>query len=189
MFQVPIQDSLHILTAKPWKAATELVKYLMSGKSLFSEPYVHMAIFVPSRLLDENMEVASSHPLDLDSDLPQNIPDIQLKPIPVAGVFPPPDLPPDTGMFTIKVSLIQPKSVGYIRLSSSDPYQRANSDLGYLTAPEDVEALNKGVRLALRLSEHIRAQGYPIKDFLIPASETQSDMDASSSRGGRVEDL
>jgi choline dehydrogenase-like flavoprotein len=50
-------------------------------------------------------------------------------------------------------------------------------DLGFLTNPEDYVPLRKGIKLALRLAEKVRATGYPIKDFQVPSSEAESDLD------------
>jgi choline dehydrogenase-like flavoprotein len=176
MWDIPIGDSTQALIAKPWKAVMELVKYVMFGKSLFSEPFVHMAIFLPTRLLGKDSEILSSDPQDLDSSLPRSVPDVELKPMAISGIWP--EVPRSGGVFTVMVCLLQPKSHGTVCLNSGDPYERPKCDLRLLSAPEDVAVLNKGVRLAVRLSNHIRAQGYPIKDLVVPASYSDEDVDS-----------
>ncbi|KIJ30826.1 GMC oxidoreductase [Sphaerobolus stellatus SS14] len=44
--------------------------------------------------------------------------------------------------------------------------------------PEDVQVPREGIKLALRLVERIKAQGYPITDLYLPVSDTDEDIDA-----------
>lgn len=163
---------------RPWKAVLELAKYIVTGRGLFSAPFVHMAIFLPTRLLNENMEVTTTDPRDLDSTLPSNRPDIEIKPIPVQGIDPSPESTIQGGAFTLMVCLLAPKSLGYVRLNSTDVYERPQVQIGLLSHPDDVAVLRKGVRLALRLADQVRGEGYPFRDFLLPASESDEDINA-----------
>lgn len=171
---------------KPWRAVIELAKYVLGGQSLFGSPFVHMAIFLPTRLLNSNMEVLTTDPLDLDATLPENRPDIEIKPIPVQGIDPSPDFIVPGGAFTFMVCLLKPKSLGYVQLNSSNAFDRPQCQLNLLSDPEDVEILTKGVRLALRLAEQVRAQGYPFRDFVLPTSESEKDIEAFIRANGRT---
>ncbi|KAJ7504324.1 hypothetical protein B0H11DRAFT_1614365, partial [Mycena galericulata] len=70
-----------------------------------------------------------------------------------------------------------PKSFGSVRLASVDPHIRAQVDLGYFSDPEDLIVARKTVRFALRLGEQVRAQGYPLKDLIVPDSEKDESLD------------
>lgn len=180
MWNIPLDESMHVLLEKPWRAIYELVKYILTGNSLFGWPFVHMAIFLPSRLINENTEITTADPTDLDSTLPKNAPDLELKPMTVYGLDPPPNsttIRVKEGVFNFMTCLLRPHSSGTVRLSSANPYERPSCDLGVLSAPEDVHVLAKGVRLALRLGEQIRAQGYPIKNFYRPSSDSDKDVE------------
>ncbi|KIJ25399.1 GMC oxidoreductase [Sphaerobolus stellatus SS14] len=52
--------------------------------------------------------------------------------------------------------------------------------------PEDVQVLREGIKLALRLVERIKAQGYPITDLYLPFSDTDEDIDAYIRKQGRT---
>ncbi|KAF8189769.1 hypothetical protein K438DRAFT_1832072 [Mycena galopus ATCC 62051] len=92
-------------------------------------------------------------------------------------------------------------SVGSVRLVSRDPHARPTVDLGFLSNPEDFVPFRRGVTLSIRLAQEVRRQGYEMKDFQVPASEQDVDVDkfvratirtsyhyASSCRMGRRED-
>lgn len=60
--------------------------------------------------------------------------------------------PPVGTFFSLFPSLIYPKSHGTIRLKSSDPAKAPAIDPRYFSAPEDLEALVKGVHLAREIA-------------------------------------
>ncbi|KAK0436572.1 hypothetical protein EV421DRAFT_1907905 [Armillaria borealis] len=91
MWNIPLNESLHVIVEEPMRAIFELAKHLISGRSILSEPFAHLAIFLPSRLLNENMEIVTPAPSDLDSTFPQNGPDLEIKPMPIYGLDPPPN--------------------------------------------------------------------------------------------------
>ncbi len=55
-------------------------------------------------------------------------------------------------LFGIVVILGKPKSRGSVRLASADPARPARVDPGYFDAPEDLDTMVRGVRLARRLA-------------------------------------
>nr|GAT51837.1 alcohol oxidase [Mycena chlorophos] len=91
----------------------------------------------------------------------------------------PPANPNGLSAFSFLVGLLQPKSIGSVRLASADPRARPAVDFGYLNDPRDrdIEVLRKGTRLALRLAARTSASGYPMKHYQVPESEGDADVD------------
>ncbi|PBK60869.1 hypothetical protein ARMSODRAFT_1065959 [Armillaria solidipes] len=126
MWNIPLDESIRVVIEKPLRAIFELIKYLISGRGILSDPFAHLAIFLPTRLLNENMEIVAPDSADLDSTLPQNGPDLEIKP-------------------------------------------KASRDLRMLSDPEDLAVLTK-----------VRAQGYPIKTYHRPISDSEKDIEVRS---------
>lgn len=174
MYEIPMNDSLHKLQSSAWLAIVELLKYITTGRGMFASPFMQTSLFVPSRLLDTDACLIEIDRKDLDSTLPENIPDIEIMPIAHNCS----DVPIDKkGIFSFLTALVKPKSVGSVRLASSDPLARPQVELGYLSNPEDYVVLRKCVRLALRLAEQVRSQGYPLKNLQVPETENEVDID------------
>lgn len=179
MWNIPLNESIHVVLEKPLQAVFELAKYLISGKGIFSDLFVHLAIFLPSRLLNENTKIVAPDITDLDSTLPQNGSDLEIKPMPIHGLDPPPDatiIRIKEGFMNFMICLLRLRSTGAVHLNSPDPYERVSCDLRMLSDPEDLAALTKGVRLSINLAERVRAQGYPMKMFHRPASKYDAEM-------------
>ncbi|KIJ43571.1 GMC oxidoreductase [Sphaerobolus stellatus SS14] len=137
------------------------LRYLLSKRNLFSSPFVHMAIFLPTRLLSSGTIIPHT-PSDLEISNPANVPDMEINPITVSGVNGP---------------IRGYRSVGPVRLASADLYERPNVDLNFFDNPEDLQVLRNGVKLAMRLAEQIREQEYPMTDLHLPKSENDDDID------------
>ncbi|KAL8830389.1 MAG: hypothetical protein Q9191_001466 [Dirinaria sp. TL-2023a] len=76
------------------------------------------------------------------------------------------------GVFSLLTCLLQPKSRGTVRLASANPRDRPKVDLGFLQDPADFEMARKAVRLALRLGDAVKAQGFPLlRGIVVPESE------------------
>lgn len=185
MWTIPLRDSLYVLTKKPMVAIIELVKYLLSKQSLFSSPFVHIAFFLPTKLISSTGEVIPHGPADLDISKPENVPDVELKAIPVSGVLSL-EPPKGKGVLTFMVCLLRPQSTGSVRLASADPYERPKVNLNFFSAAEDLRVLGKGVKLAKRLAEQIRKQGYSFTELLVPESESDEDIDQYIREQGRT---
>ncbi|KAK0222567.1 hypothetical protein EDD85DRAFT_796451 [Armillaria nabsnona] len=148
MWNIPLDKAIHIIIEKPWQTIFELIKYLISGRDILSNPFAHPAIFLPTRLLNENMEIVAPDSADLDSTLPQNRPDLEIKPISVYGLDPPPNavtIHVKEGVMNLMICLLRPKSSGVVRLNSPDPYEKVSCNLRMLPDPEDLAVLTKGV--------------------------------------------
>ncbi|KIJ28018.1 GMC oxidoreductase [Sphaerobolus stellatus SS14] len=87
-------------------------------RSLFSSPFVHTVIFLPTCLLSSVGTIMPYGASDLDISKPENVPDIQIKLIPVSGIDGPSEV--TSGVCTFMVCLLRPKSVGSVRLARAD---------------------------------------------------------------------
>ncbi|KAG7440529.1 GMC oxidoreductase, partial [Guyanagaster necrorhizus] len=70
-----------------------------------------------------------------------------------------------------------PSTAKVIRLNSPDHYDSVKCDLGMVSYPEDIAILTKGVRFSVNLAERVRAQGYPIKTYHCPSSDSEADIE------------
>ena len=138
-----------------------------------SHPFQTASTFIPSRLLDEHSNVSPKDPVaDLDASVPENRPDIEF--MYIGNNCTDADIP-RTGLFTLLSANIRPKSMGSVRLASSNPRVRPEVDLGYFNDPEDYVPLRKAIRLAQRVAADVRAQGYPLKDFIVPKDSSDDE--------------
>ncbi|KAJ7876577.1 alcohol oxidase [Mycena leptocephala] len=174
MYQVPLEDTLHHSENSTWKGVLELVKYMFGFKGIMGSTVSPMAIFTHTTHLDENTAAVRS-PLPIPSP-GANRPDLEIMTI-AHWCSEPPPYKIRIGVFSFLLCNVQPKSLGSVRLASSNPHARPTVDLGFLTNPEDYVPFRKGIKLALRLAEKVGATGYPIKNFQVPSSETESDLD------------
>src|SRR6516165_1008970 len=65
---------------------------------------------------------------------------------------PPREGPPGHGL-SINPAILDPKSRGTVRLRSTNPQDPILFDPKFLTAPEDVSAFVRGIKLARKISE------------------------------------
>ncbi|KAI0742344.1 alcohol oxidase [Daedaleopsis nitida] len=171
-YEVPMTDSLHQLEASPLKAVQEAIKYLVTSRGLLSFPFQASSTFVASRLIDESYAVPKATPDDLDTSVPENRPDIEIMHLTnnatdydIQG----------KGIFTLLVAHIRPQSYGSVRLATINPRAHPDVDLGFFTNPDDYIALRKGIRLAMRVAEDIRAAEYPLHDLIVPEDSGAGD--------------
>ncbi|KAJ7434523.1 alcohol oxidase [Mycena galericulata] len=157
-----------------WAGALALGNYFLGRKSLMGTSIAPIAIFAHSSHLHDTTAAV----LDPISGFApgSNRPDLEIMPI-AHWCSEPPPYKIRKGVFSFLLCLVQPKSFGSVRLASSEPRARPEVDLGYLTNPDDLIPLRKGIKLALRLGGKVRAQGYPMKDFQVPSSEADNDLD------------
>ena len=76
--------------------------------------------------------------------------------------------------YSLHVCNLRPKSRGEIRLHSADPFAAPDIHAGYLTDPEDIEHLLRGVRLARRILAARAFEAYRGVE-IVPGREVQSD--------------
>ncbi|KAJ7694879.1 alcohol oxidase [Mycena rosella] len=177
MYEVPLEDTLHYIENNMWAGALELGKYFLGRKSIMGVPVTLIAMFAHSSHLDEETAAVSNTNAAPSEATGDNRPDLEIMPI-AHWCSEPPPYKIKMGVFSFLLCNVQPKSRGSVRLASRDPHLRPTVDLGFLSNAEDFVPLRKGIRLALRLAEAMRADGYPMKDFQVPSSEAESDLDA-----------
>nr|VWO94945.1 Alcohol oxidase [Ganoderma boninense] len=157
------------------KALVEFLKYLFLGTGLLSSAFQFSSTFIPTRLLRDDLTIAKDDPRNLDTTLPENRPDIEFMHIPVDCIR---AQTSGKGAFTFLVTLIRPKSEGTVRLVSKDARTPPAVDLGYFNILEDYVPLRAGVRLALRVAEDVRKQGYPFTDLVVPEVDNDEGIDS-----------
>ncbi|KAF8161753.1 alcohol oxidase [Mycena galopus ATCC 62051] len=170
MYEIPIRDSVHHMAASAWKGFLEFAKYMLGFKGIMGSTISPMSIFAHSTHFDEKT-AAVFNPVVSASDRP----DLEIMTIAYNCSDTP--APRQMGIFSFLLCNLQPKSLGSVRLASSDPHARPSVDLNFLSNAEDYVPLRKGIHLSRRLAEQVAAQGYPIKDWKLPASEGSEDTD------------
>lgn len=73
---------------------------------------------------------------------------------------------------------MRPASRGTVSLASENRFDRPTCDLAFLTAPTDLAAMRKGIKLAKRIGERMREHGMSLTDLYMPESESDVDLDA-----------
>ncbi|KAJ7368511.1 alcohol oxidase [Mycena albidolilacea] len=172
MYEVPLEDTLHHIENSTWKGIIEFGKYLLSRKGIVGNTVSPMSIFAHSTHFDDHTAAVIS-PIP-SAAIGGDRPDLEIMPVPHWCS----DLPYENqkGFFSFLLCIVQPRSVGSVRLASRDSHARPSVDLGFLSNPEDFVTFRRGVTLCLRLAEEVH-QGYHMKDFQVPLSEKGSDMD------------
>ncbi|KAH9856086.1 alcohol oxidase [Lenzites betulinus] len=175
-YEVPMSDSLHKLEYSLFWDIVEAVAYIFTGYGLFSSPFQSVTTLIPTRLLDDESQVTlpPDDPSALDASLSRNRPDLEL--MPIGNNCTDADIP-DTGIFTLLPTLILPKSEGFVRLAANNPRARPDVSLGFLSNKADYVPLRKGMKLALRVAERVRAGGYPLQDLIVPEGESDEELD------------
>ena len=69
---------------------------------------------------------------------------------------------------------LQPKSLGTVRLRSSDPDEAVECDIAALSDPRDFTPLRAAVRLSNAIAKQMQTDGYPLRQLKGP-SNTNSD--------------
>ncbi|KAJ7157789.1 alcohol oxidase [Mycena filopes] len=174
MYEVPLKDTLHHVENSPWKGVLEFGKYFFNRKGIMGNTVSPMSIFAHSTHLDKDTKAVIS-PIPPAAG-GSNRPDIEIMLIAHWASEPPP-YKIRNGVFSFLFCIVQPKSLGSVRLASGDPHARPAVELGFLNDPEDLVTLRKGVELTRRLADGVRHRGYPMADFQVPASEQESDVD------------
>ncbi|KAJ7247867.1 alcohol oxidase [Mycena haematopus] len=176
MYEVPLEDTLHHSENRTWKGVLEFGKYVFAGTGIMAGPVTPISIFAHSTHLDDETAVVVKPISSAAAGTMANRPDIEIMPIAHWCADPPP-YQIRTGVFSFLLCVVQPKSLGSVRLASRDPHVRPIVDLGFLSNQEDFIPLRKGIKLCLRLAEEVARQGYLMKALQVPSSEKQDDVD------------
>ena len=187
-WEVPSTESLAQLVISPWKGFIEFLKYVFLRRGILSIPVQVLSIFVRGSSLDDDTSsfvrqslLSSSEKAKGTTGQPPQVetPDIEIMPLAALATD---DFEEyrshytKIGAFSLLACLLQPKSRGSVRLASTNPRDRPKVDLALLSDPADFAKARKAVRLALRLGEAIKAQGFPLlRDIVVPKSEKAGD--------------
>jgi len=177
IYKVPIADSVEVLMKKPLTAISELVKYCFTGKGVFATQVQQANIMLRSTLLDDNFHVVAGE-TEVDGYDPSNIPDLEIMLIPVnptERTFS--ELKSSSGTFSYLCTMLRPKSHGSIRLVSTSAREQPLCDLGTLSHAGDRVPVRTVLRTAMALGQAVFTSGYPLDDLLVPASESDDDLD------------
>jgi choline dehydrogenase len=154
----------------------ELIKYLFFGTGLFLLPLVQSAVFARAELLDDDGHTSAS-PVDLDASKPENIPDIEIIPIPQAVGKSASSAEAQEGAVSLYCVLLKPTSAGSARLTSRDPRARPACDLAFLQDDRDRAVLRKALRLGLALGRRVQQAGYPLMELSTPKGDSDAALD------------
>ncbi|KAL8929677.1 MAG: hypothetical protein Q9172_000356 [Xanthocarpia lactea] len=184
-WEVPITASLAHLATSPFKGALEFFRYIFFRKGMLSLPIQVLSLFVRNSSLENETSTLIGGTEGNEKDGPAletRLPDIEVMPLATSAMD---DLEEHKryfskiGVFSLLATLLRPKSRGTVRLRSSDPHDRPKVDLDLLSDPEDSALARKAVRLALKLGDAIKAQGFPLlRGISVPGSDKSvEDMD------------
>lgn len=177
-YKVPLSDSFHSLESSLTRALTEFLNYLIRGRGLFTYPSLQVSVFAKSD------DLASQGEPSIDHTNREAFPDIEIMPIPLETTYV--TSQKSQGFFSFICVPLQPKSSGTIELHSHNPRASPKVDLGFFTDAADFETARKALRLALKLGDKMRANGYQMEDHLVPAGDSDEQMDAFIREGVRT---
>ncbi|KAH8114085.1 alcohol oxidase [Phellopilus nigrolimitatus] len=183
VYQVPMQDSLVGLEKEFFTFMREFVKYMVFGTGLLLSPVVELSIFAKSDMMDAQSHLQATVS-QMDAKDPANIPDIEIMPLAYDATGIPFDK--SQGVFSFLNVALRPQSTGTVRIVSSNPNDAVECELNTLSSQSDWQVLRASLRLSFALAKEIRASGYPLMDYRVPASESDADLDAHIKKWGRT---
>ncbi|KAG1809926.1 alcohol oxidase [Suillus plorans] len=168
-YKVPLSDTFHALESSLTRALTEFLNYLIRGRGLFTYPTLQVSIFAKSDKLGDNAKPS------VEETNRETFPDIEIMPIPHECTYVASQT--SQGFFSFICVPLQPKSSGTVELFSHNPRANPKVDLGFFTREGDIEVVRKAVRLAMALGERMRTNGYQMENHLIPAGDSDEQLD------------
>ncbi|KAG2125870.1 alcohol oxidase [Suillus cothurnatus] len=177
-YRVPLSDSFHSLESSLTRALTEFLNYLIRGRGLFTYPTLQVSIFAKSDNLGDHAEST------FERTNREAFPDIEIMPIPHETTYV--ATQKSQGFFSFICVPLQPKSSGTVELLSSNAHTHPKVDLGFFTHATDFEVTRKALRLAMKLGEKMRVNGYQMEDYLVPAGDSDEELDAFIRQGVRT---
>ncbi|KAG6846762.1 hypothetical protein H0H93_012060 [Arthromyces matolae] len=171
VYNVSTSESLHVMEAKPLRAALELFRYVAFGEGLCLPYVTQLSILVNSAQIDDSGHFTP--PKSTDTPI---LPDIEIQPIHWNISDPP--VPHKEGALSLMVVIMKPSSRGTVSLASEDPLARPACDLAYYSDPSDLAIMRKGLKLAKRIGDKMRELGAKMTDLYMPESESDIDLDA-----------
>jgi choline dehydrogenase len=77
----------------------------------------------------------------------------------------------DAETWTILPLLLRPKSTGWVRLQSRNPFVQPSIEPNYFAHQEDIDVLTEGIRIALNVSDTRAMQRFGSRPHRIPFPE------------------
>jgi choline dehydrogenase-like flavoprotein len=139
---------------------------------------LQVSIFAKSDNLGDHAESTFEHTNR------EAFPDIEIMPIPHETTYV--ATQKSQGFFSFICVPLQPKSSGTVELLSSNAHAHPKVDLGFFTHATDFEVTRKALRLAMKLGEKMRVNGYQMEDYLVPAGDSDEELDAFIRQGVRT---
>ncbi|KAK7046591.1 alcohol oxidase [Favolaschia claudopus] len=173
MYEIPGWDSVHYLDYSALKGLWEFGKYMLGYPGVLGSTVAPVSIFAHSSHVDQ--QTGRVVKPTAQSSASDRCPDIEI--MTMACISTDVIRPPSMGVFSFLLCNLQPKSVGTVRLASTDPHKRPEVDLNFLSNAEDFGPLRTGILISRRVANRAAANGYPIKEWKLPASESDDDVD------------
>ncbi|CCM04471.1 uncharacterized protein FIBRA_06651 [Fibroporia radiculosa] len=175
VYNCPLSDSLWAMVRQPTTLIREIYRYIRYGTGWFLCTFAEMEIFGLSSLVASDGRVPQLTNSQLDSFNPKNISDFAVFCSPLADSG---RLRYETkGLLGLMACLMQSKSVGRVRLRSSDPTDEPIFDMQYLTRSEDYTALRAALRVTVAIAREMRAEGYELDDSIVPDVSSDAALD------------
>ncbi|KII85123.1 hypothetical protein PLICRDRAFT_57055 [Plicaturopsis crispa FD-325 SS-3] len=153
-----------------FKMVTAVAQYLTAGTGPLACNIGDAAAFF--RTDDPILFPADAFPAPLeDSNSGPDSPDIEIVATPIAAVNHETPILPHLNTFAMHVALLRPTSTGTLKLKSANPWEHPSMDPNYCHTQHDVDALVRGIRAALKIS-----QTAPLADAL-DAAATHAELD------------
>ncbi|KZO97735.1 GMC oxidoreductase [Calocera viscosa TUFC12733] len=183
-YLTPLTHSFHALE-HTFFALRDILRYILFATGIFLAPIVQVSIFTESSLISSKDGTCTAYKVANASALdPDNVPDVEIMPIP-AGLQVPP--PPGEGGLSFLTVLATPFSKGSVRLASTDPRERPICDLGFLSDPRDWAVISKGLKLSLAIAAQMRKSGYALRDHcVLPMNAGEDEVKRFVKRQGRT---
>jgi choline dehydrogenase len=145
------------------ESVRQIVRYLVSRKGMLTSNVAEAIAFIRSgpALRSPDLELLFAPVLFEDSGL----------------------VPPSAHGFTIAAIALQPKSSGTIRLRSADPFDAPEIDPRYLSSPEDLQVIVRGIELARTIAS------MPAFDGLVGAELEPADAPVEESVRAKADTL
>lgn len=175
-YEIPKEDSYHALFSSPLLALIEFLKYLFLSVGLFAYPLMQFSLFFRTSLVRNDGSLDTSSSVEFDSGNQDKVPDMEIMLCPnQVQEYETDPMDWSIGVFTYLSCLIKPRSVGSVRLSSTNPRDRPIVDVNYLSHPDDLSAFRSAARFVEHLAEDVQKSGYPLGNARHPRTTDVSE--------------
>lgn len=155
MLSMPKSDTLSLLesAAGLW----HFLLFVFLGKGLMAASSTPKTSFICTTALDEDTMLVKEGREPKDGSKPSNVPDTEIMVMPVNGLE---RAVPGYSLLTFYPTLVQPKSVGSVEITTKDPMVNPRIHHPMFNDPEDFATFRKSIRFTMRLAEEFMSN-YP----------------------------